>query len=133
MAKTFNAMMKSKISRLFGPIVLLLFCSVSYGQTTLSIQILDIETKEPISYCHIIEQGGKIRHVANTIGIANIELIKCPIDLTISHISYMDTVLRVTETTARTIQVFLSPLLVGCKSLLFSGFSGSSVDINHSI
>lgn len=109
--------MKVKTFRLFGTLALLWICSVSFGQTILRIQIKDIETKEPISYCHIIEEGGKIRHVANTDGITNIELIKYPIDLTISHISYRDTVLRVTETTARTIQVFLSPLLVGIEEI----------------
>ncbi len=98
-------------------ILLLGVCYVSFGQTSLHIQILDRDSQKPIPYCHIIEQAGKSFHVADINGSINIEVKKYPINLVISHVSYQDTLLHLDQSDESLIRVFLSPLVHGLSEI----------------
>jgi len=93
-------------------VILVEFCYVSIGQTSQMVQILDQKTQKPIPYCHVIEQAHKSFHVADINGSISITVKEYPLVLSISHVSYQDTIVRIDQANKGSINIYLSPLTI---------------------
>ena len=78
-------------------VLLVGFSYLSIGQTNLRVRVLDQKTQKPIPYCHVIEQTNKSFHVADMNGSISIRVKEYPLVLSISHVSYQDTLVRIDQ------------------------------------